>query len=233
MPSFNIIKTTKPEITYRVSSVLGAFDLQIEHVKENFKGSMDIEGREWNIGLIVGGSGTGKSTIAKEVFKDYYIGGYNYGPKAVVDEMPDDCSIKDIEMAFTTTGFSSPPSWLKPYDVLSNGEKMRVDLARALLENREIIVFDEFTSVVNREVAKTASYALSKAVKKAGKRFVAVSCHRDVIEWLEPDWIYDTDEKSFFMLRESSIAHKSDLKFTGLTTNIKTRFGKYLENIII
>ena len=110
---------------------------------------------------------------------------------------------------------------------------MRVDLARSILEEREIVVFDEFTSVVNREVAKTSSYAISKAVRKQGKKFVAVACHRDIIEWLEPDWIYDTDEKRFFIVGESSTAPKSSLKYTGLTTLLKSKYGKYLENIII
>src|SRR5699024_3879774 len=146
------------------------------------------------IGLIVGGSGTGKSTIAKDVFPENYLRGYEYNAKSVIDDMPKDKGFKEITKIFTSVGFSSPPSWLKPYDVLSNGEKMRVDMARGILEEREMLVFDEFTSVVNREVAKTGSYAISKAVKRMGKKFVAVSCHNDIIDWLEPDWIYNTDE---------------------------------------
>ena len=233
MPSFNIVKKVEPDNTFRVSSIVGAFDLDIEHVNEHFSGNIDIEDRDWNVGLIVGGSGTGKSTIAKEIFKDNYIKGFEYKAKSVVDDMPKDKSIKDIEMAFTSVGFASPPSWLKPYDVLSNGEKMRVDLARSILEDRDVIVFDEFTSVVNREVAKTSSYAISKAVRKQNKKFVAVACHKDIIDWLEPDWIYDTDEKSFFIVRESSTAQKSSLKYIGLTTSLKSKYGRFLENIII
>lgn len=233
MPSFNIIKKVNPDITFRVSSIVGAFDLNLEHVNEHFKGKIDIDNKEWNVGLIVGGSGTGKSTIAKEVFKDNYLKGYSYNAKSVIDDMPKEKSIKDIEMAFTSVGFASPPSWLKPYDVLSNGEKMRVDLARSILEDKDIIVFDEFTSVVNREVAKTSSYAISKAVRKQNKKFVAVACHKDIIDWLEPDWIYDTDEKCFFILGESTTAPNSNWKYTGLTVNIKSKYGKYLESIII
>ena len=233
MPSFNIIKEVKPEKSFRVSSIIGAFDLDVEHINEHFEGNIDIENKEWNVGLIVGGSGTGKSTIAKELFKDNYIKGFEYSAKSVVDDMPKDKSIKDIEMTFTSVGFASPPSWLKPYGVLSNGEKMRVDLARSILEDRELIVFDEFTSVVNREVAKTSSYAISKAVRKQNKKFVAVACHKDIIEWLEPDWIYDTDEKSFFIVREGTVAQNLNLKFIGLTTNIKNEYGKYLGSIII
>ena len=44
--------------------------------------------------------------------------------------------IKEITRLFTAVGFSSPPSWIKPYSVLSNGEQFRCDLARALAGGR-------------------------------------------------------------------------------------------------
>lgn len=233
MPNFDIVKEVHPDNTFRVNNIVNNFDLDLEHIHEHFTGNIDIEGKEWNVGLIVGSSGTGKSTIAKECFPEYYIKGYEYKAASIVDDMPKDKSIKEIEKTFTSVGFASPPSWLKPYDVLSNGEKMRVDLARSILEGKEIIVFDEFTSVVNREVAKTSSFAIAKAVRKQDKKFIAVACHRDIIEWLEPDWIYDTDEKSFFIVRESSIALTSNLKYTGLTIQLKSKYGKYLGSITI
>ena len=79
--------------------------------------------------------------------------------------MPKKCSLDDITKSFNAVGFSSPPSWLKSYNVLSNGEKMRVDLARALLENKELFVFDEFTSVVDRYIAKIGSLAVQKTIR--------------------------------------------------------------------
>ena len=233
MPSFNIVKKVNPDETFRVNNIINNFDLDVEHIDEQFTGSIDIEDKDWNVGLIVGGSGTGKSTIAKECFPNDYIKSFEYKAKSIVDDMPKNKSIKEIEKTFTSVGFASPPSWLKPYDVLSNGEKMRCDLARSILEDREIIVFDEFTSVVNREVAKTSSYAIAKAVRKQDKKFVAVACHRDIVEWLEPDWIYDTDVKQFFTVGESITAPKLNLKYTGLTTNLKSKYGKYLGSITI
>lgn len=233
MPNFDIVKEVHPDNTFRVNSIVNNFDLDIEHIHEHFTGSIDIEDKDWNVGLIVGSSGTGKSTIAKDCFPDAYIKGYEYNAKAIIDDMPKGKSIKEIERIFTSVGFASPPSWLKPYEVLSNGEKMRVDLARSILEEKELIVFDEFTSVVNREVAKTSSYAIAKAVRKQGKKFVAVACHRDIIDWLEPDWIYDTDEKRFFIARESTTAHQSNSKYIGLTIKLKNQFGRYSGSIII
>lgn len=231
MPSFDIIRQVKAPHTFRTSAIISNFDIDINHIDEHFKGEINPpEG--WQIGLIVGGSGTGKTTIAKEVFKDAYFCGYEYTSDAVIDDMPK-ASVKDIEKAFTAVGFSSPPSWLKPYHVLSNGEKMRVDLARSILDEHELIVFDEFTSVVNRECAKTTACAISKAIRKSDKQFIAVSCHDDIIEWLQPDWIYDTDQKRFFVRRESLTAQQSNLRYTGLATDIREQSGKYLGNIII
>ena len=232
MPSFNIVKKAEPSETFRVSSVLNAFDLDKEKVKEHFTGNINIEGKKWNIGLIVGGSGTGKSTIANDVFGDYFIK-YNYTKEAVIDDMPEDKSVKEITKAFTSVGFASPPSWLKPYEVLSNGEKMRVDLAYSILMNQDLIIFDEFTSVVNREVAKTGSYAISKAIRRMDKKFIAVGCHSDIIEWLEPDWIYNTDEQRFFFVQTNLKDHKLNSIYTGQIQDTKSKFGTLLKNIII
>jgi len=232
MPSFDIIKKSKPKETFRVSHVLNAFDLDIEKVVEHFKGNIDLDGKNWNIGLIVGGSGTGKSTIANHLFENHFIEN-KYKAEAVIDDMPKEKSVKEITKAFTSVGFASPPSWLKPYNVLSNGEKMRVDLANSILKESEIIVFDEFTSVVNREVAKTGSYAISKAVKKLNKKFIAVTCHKDITEWLEPDWIYDTDKQQFFFVQKNIKDQNLKSKYIKLESNIEKKFGNHLKNIII
>jgi len=53
MPTFDIIKEVKPKLTFRVSSVIGKFDLQSEHIVEHFKGNIDIADN-WQVGLIVG-----------------------------------------------------------------------------------------------------------------------------------------------------------------------------------
>lgn len=176
--------------------------------------------------MIFGGSGTGKTTIAKELFGDQLITGFEYTAKSVVDDMPKQCGMDEIEKMFYSVGFGSVPCWLKPYSVLSNGEKMRVDLARALLE-KDFVVYDEFTSVVDRQVAQTASLAISKAVRRTGKKFIAVTCHKDVIEWLEPDWVFDTNEMTGFFVKAHT--QKSSLQ----SGNVGGTSGRSLSVIII
>lgn len=191
MPNFDIMRVNTPDITYRVAKVQADYDVKVEHSCEHFVGKIDIpDDDKWHIGLIVGGSGTGKSTIAKELFPDIYVNGYHYTHKSVIDDMPGD-NVNQIEKMFYAVGFGSVPSWLKPYEVLSEGEKMRVDLARAMLSS-DRVCFDEFTSVVDRQVARTACIAIKKAIMENNMHFIAVSCHRDIIEWLTPDWVFDT-----------------------------------------
>lgn len=74
---------------------------------------------------------------------------------------------------------------------------MRVDIARALCLDKPLIVFDEFTSIVDREIAKVSAFAISKAVRRSTKRFIAVTCHYDVVDWLDPDWVFCTDTMEF------------------------------------
>lgn len=211
MPTFDIIKEVKPKQTFRVAYVIGKFDLQSEHIIEHFKGNIDIN-ENWQIGLIVGKSGTGKTTIAKQLFEDAYITNFEYKAETILDDMPKECSLEQITNAFNSVGFSSPPSWLKPYSVLSNGQKMRVDLARAILDEKEFFVFDEFTSVVDRNVAQIGSFAMQKAIRKTEKKFIAVTCHHDVEDWLLPDWVFNTDTMTFQNF-EGQKKNRPEIKF--------------------
>ena len=228
MPSFDIVRTHDAGNSFRVQSVIGKFDLQSQQVVERFQGEIDLP-NEWNVGLIVGASGTGKTTIAKELFPDAYFDGYEYRQSSVIDDLPERAKMDEVTRMLNSVGFSSPPSWLKPYSVLSNGQKMRVDMARALLTDEPLVVFDEFTSVVDRQVAKVGSYAVQKAVRKSGRQFIAVGCHYDVEDWLLPDWVFDTNSMTFRQGAKKK-GQTSGLKYSRQETKA---FGKCLHDTTI
>jgi len=156
-----------------------------------------IEDRPWSVGLITGPSGAGKSTIARHMFGEHYHPELTWQGRSVIDDFAARIPVAEIADACGSVGFNTIPAWLRPFAVLSNGEKFRVELARRLLELSGPIVVDEFTSVVDRQVAKIGSHAVAKFVRRSGKQFVAVSCHDDIVDWLQPDWVLYPAERTF------------------------------------
>lgn len=198
MPSSEFVISSKVGNSFRVNKVKGMFDCQFNEVKKTFNVDIPIEDQKWNIGLIVGASGSGKTTIAKNVFSDFdFFNGFSWKGDSLLDDFHCDLSAKEITEVLSKVGFSSPPDWLKPFSVLSNGQKMRAELARLILESDKPFIYDEFTSVVDRQVACIGSAAIQKFIRKMNKQFIAVSCHYDVAEWLEPDWIFDVNKMKF------------------------------------
>jgi ABC-type lipoprotein export system ATPase subunit/GNAT superfamily N-acetyltransferase len=181
--------------TFRAASVLGKFDYDPgDESVFSFDAELPTDEKDWQVGLIVGPSGSGKSLLMNAAFEACNItSGFTWQGASILDDFPEKMAVDAITRALTAVGLSSTPVWLLPFAALSNGQRFRADLARALATS-DYVVYDEFTSVVDRDVAKAAALAVSKATrKKAGKRFVAVSCHSDIIEWLEPDWVFHTE----------------------------------------
>jgi ABC-type molybdenum transport system ATPase subunit/photorepair protein PhrA len=211
MQSNRIVNECAVEQTPRLLQLCGMFDVPIE---ERCRKEWVVEialPDKWNVGVIVGPSGSGKSTVAKALFGEHIIERFEWSEtKSVVDGFPQSMSIKEICAILSSVGFSSPPSWVRPFAALSNGEQFRVHVARCLAESIEIAVVDEFTSVVDRTVAQIGSSAVAKAVRRAGKKFVAVTCHYDVLDWLEPDWVYEPHTNHFYAGR--SLHRRPEIK---------------------
>lgn len=199
MPRFELLRESTIQRTPRVMQLEGLFDLTPSPTsKIQWSIDLPIDSFDWNVGIIVGPSGSGKSTLAAEAFPNALMTDWDWNQeKSIVDSFPKSMGIKDITTLLSQVGFSSPPSWLRPFNVLSNGEQFRVSIARGLAESSDLLVVDEFTSVVDRTVAQIGSAAIAKAVRKRNQRFVAVSCHYDILEWLQPDWVYDVSSNHF------------------------------------
>jgi ABC-type glutathione transport system ATPase component len=192
---FEFSYKTKLIDSFRCKSLVGQYDLENNETIQHFKGDHKLP-EKWSVGLIVGNSGTGKTSIAKNVFGEFNTTSWSDRP--IIENFDVKLKMDDITFALGSVGFNSIPYWLKPFNVLSNGEKSRVELARLCLEN-EMVVYDEFTSLVDRDVAKSMANSVQKMFRKLDKKFIAVTCHHDVLEWLAPDWVYDTDDKRFYL----------------------------------
>ena len=183
--------------SYRAARVKSLFNCE-SGANFQLSAELAIDDPDWRIGVVVGPSGSGKTSIGTRVF----------GPRAVWrPRWPKDAPIIDaiapgdafdaIPAALSAVGLGSVPAWLRPYGVLSNGERFRADLARLIAERPPRAVVDEFSSVVDRQIAQIGAMAFAKAWRRGTGQAVLLSCHYDVLDWIEPDWIFDTATGSF------------------------------------
>lgn len=182
----------------RVKSLFNAengcnFDLVVE-------ADLDFD---WNIGVVVGPSGSGKTSIGKMIFggenKIYdYHDGWD-ADKPIIDCIAPGGDFNEVTGALANVGLGDVPAWLRPFRVLSNGEQFRAGLARVVCERPQEIVIDEFTSVIDRQIAKIGSQAFQKAWRRnnPGGKVVLLTPHYDILEWVQPDWVIDTKTKTF------------------------------------
>src|SRR5262245_16348592 len=133
MPTIRAQVSCPVRDSFRVQQVAGIFGLHVaERSVERFEVDVPGTNENWQIGLIVGPSGSGKTTIACRAFGDRVYAGAAWPDRRAVVDCFDELPIRHVIELFTAVGFGSPPAWLKPYRVLSNGERFRCDLARAL-----------------------------------------------------------------------------------------------------
>lgn len=192
------IRHTSPEFpSYRAARVRSLFNAE---GPPNFSvdAELPIEDRPWKIGVVVGPSGSGKTSIGARIWPDVAI----HDPRAgwvdghpVIDDIPGD--FNEATAALGAVGLGDVPAWLREFRVLSNGQQFRADLARIVAGHPDRVVLDEFSSVVDRQIAQVGAGAFSKSWKRTDGQAVLLSCHYDVLDWLEPDWVFDTATREF------------------------------------
>ena len=148
----------------------------------------------WNILLICGKSGSGKSTILREIYGDVKPIEYDHD-KCVISQFPRLSEEETCDL-LSSIGLASVPTWLRKPQELSNGERARLDIAKAIYDaNGGIVVLDEYTSVVNRSAAKSMSFALQRYARQKDLKIIIASCHFDIIEWLQPDYVFNLEHR--------------------------------------
>lgn len=184
--------------SYRAARVKSLFNAE-SGANFSLDANLDIDDGDWKVGLVVGPSGSGKTSMGRQIFGEAAF----YKPQGwpadtpIVDAIAPDGDFDNVTAALAAVGLGTVPSWLRPYHVLSNGEQFRADLARIIAEAPAEVVIDEFTSVVDRQIAKIGALAFQKSWKRTGGKAVLLSCHYDIVDWVEPDWVFDTGTGQF------------------------------------
>tara|TARA_R110000796_G_scaffold242477_1_gene364548 strand:+ start:472 stop:1596 length:1125 start_codon:yes stop_codon:yes gene_type:complete len=211
MKNYNV--HLESEVSNSFRCVKAANSLDIDSKKKSVH-EFQIEAEiteDFNIGLIVGASGSGKTTLAESVWGE--MNNILADDLPVIDQFPDSMTYEECAKCLTGVGLTSVPCWIRPVYTLSNGQKARAEVALRLAGSNDLEVIDEWTSVVDRTVAKVMSHCVHKYAKKSKRKIVLLSCHYDVIDWLQPDWIIDCNKQTYEDRRLLQQSRKEILKF--------------------
>lgn len=175
--------------SYRAARVKSLFNVADQGTRFSIEADLPGSDEDWAIGVIVGPSGSGKTSLGRAM-------GAIYDPAwpdaPIIDAIAPGAPIDAVTAALSAVGLGSVPAWLRPYAILSNGERFRAMLARLVCEAPAMAVIDEFSSVVDRQIARVGAAAFVKAWRRTGGKAVLLSCHYDVLDWVQPDWVFDT-----------------------------------------
>ena len=193
----NVRNTCDDFNSYRAARVKSLFNAE-SGCNFDLDADLPIDGKDWKLGVVVGPSGSGKTSIGKRMFGDAAMFDPSWpNDRPIVDAIAPNGDFDEVTGALSAVGLGTVPTWLRPFHVLSNGEKFRANLARLISERPAHAVVDEFSSVVDRQIAKFGALAFAKAWKRTGGQCVLLSCHYDILDWLEPCWVFDTAKREF------------------------------------
>ncbi len=149
--------------------------------------------------LLVGPSGSGKTTALDQVERRFAgarkVRRLSFpDDAAVVDHIAPWAPLAEALSILTACGLGEAPLWVRPFGTLSDGEKFRARLARALALHARVngaapLLCDEFCSTLHRRVAKAMSYCLHKVATRRGLSVVVACNHDDIIADLQPHTI--------------------------------------------
>tara|TARA_B100000686_G_C16551003_1_gene842530 strand:- start:54 stop:752 length:699 start_codon:yes stop_codon:yes gene_type:complete len=218
--------------SFRCQKAANALDIDVKKKSvHNFSVKADLDS-PFHVGLIVGASGSGKTTLCKSIFGEDCFSEYLNLEDPIIEQFPEDWTYEQCAKILTGVGLTAVPCWIRPAGTLSNGQRSRAEAALAISQTENQIVIDEWTSVVDRTVAKVMSHSLQKAARREDRSVILCACHYDIEEWLNPDWIIDCNKQTFEDRREQ--VKKKEKKNSGSKSKKSpSKLGHSLASITI
>lgn len=225
MPTFELDLSCRIAQTYFNVKAADSVDMNIAD-KNTFKLKINADIKPTDkVGLILGPSGSGKTQLATRIYED--IAPYKIkSQESILDQFPHSVTYEDRIELLNGVGLTSVPCWVRPAFTLSNGQKYRAEVALSIANKSDPLVFDEWTSVVNREVAKVMSERIGKFIRQRERNAIFISCHYDITDWLQPDWVIDCKEQTFY--RPTSFKKKAlNLPYESAVKNLGTILSSF------
>lgn len=177
----------------RVIEIAEAFGLGLDDTEFVIFDNLKLEVPRGSIVYITGQSGSGKSILLRELERQMGARGHT---TINLDNVVLDMEKTLIEQIGTTTteaqrlmtlaGLTDAYLWIRRVGELSDGQRYRFRLAKAIETGADVWVADEFMAVLDRTAAKVIAFSVQKAARAAGKTVVVATTHTDMVKDLYP-----------------------------------------------
>ncbi|QDT33466.1 ATP-binding cassette domain-containing protein [Thalassoglobus polymorphus] len=177
----------------RSSMVMDNFGISFEQGLHVIADGLDLPVQSGQIVIFTGESGSGKSSLMKslrtELERDHQtivsLDELDLGTEILVDEL--DLPFEEALQLLSACGLGEAHLLLRTPHELSDGQRYRFRLAKALSSRADWIVADEYTATLDRTLAKVVSLNLRKTADRSATGFLLATTHDDIIDDLSPD----------------------------------------------
>jgi len=177
----------------RVLEIAEAFGLGLDDKEFVIFDNLELTVPQGSIVYITGQSGSGKSLLLKELEKQMSERGKKVvnldrvaldNEKTLIDQIG--TSTNDALRILSIAGLNDAYLYIRRPNELSDGQRYRFRLAKAIESGADVWVADEFMAVLDRTAAKVIAFSVQKTARKVGATVIVATTHTDMVPDLQP-----------------------------------------------
>jgi uncharacterized protein len=185
--------TTRVERSPRVLEIAEAFGIGLEDKEFVIFDKLDLEVNQGDVVYITGQSGSGKSLLLRELEAQMRAEGKHVCnldhveldmKKSLIDQIGTDTN--DAIRLLSAAGISDAYLFVRRPGELSDGQRYRFKLAKAIESGAEVWVADEFLAVLDRVSAQVIAFSLQKLARSRKATLIVATTHTDMVASLQP-----------------------------------------------
>lgn len=177
----------------RILEIAESFGIGLDDKEFVIFDNLELMVKQGDVVYITGQSGSGKSLLLKELEKQMGERGkrvinldhVQLEDTPLIDQIGKDTN--DAIRILGTAGINDAYLYARRPSELSDGQRYRFRLAKAIETGADVWVADEFMAVLDRTAAKVIAYSIQKTARNMGATVVVATTHTDMVKDLGPD----------------------------------------------
>ena len=185
--------TTRVERSPRILEVAEAFGIGLDNKEFVVFDNLPLTVRQGDVVYITGQSGSGKSLLLKDLVVQMQernktvvnLDHVELEDRPLIDQIGADTN--DAIRLLSTAGINDAYLFVRKPSELSDGQRYRFRLAKAIETGAKVWAADEFMAVLDRTAAKVIAYSVQKTARRVGATLMVATTHTDMVKDLSPD----------------------------------------------